>query len=35
MQIEADLGSPVLDGREASQLVGLIGSVRVHSGVAP
>ena len=35
LQIGADLGSPVLRGREASPFMGLIESVRIHSGVAP
>ena len=35
MQIGADLGSSGLDAAVASRFVGLIESVRVHSGVAP
>ena len=35
MQIGADLGSSALDASKTSRFVGLIESVRVHSGVAP
>jgi arylsulfatase A-like enzyme len=35
LQVGADLGSQVLDDRDASRFVGLIESVRIYSGVAP
>jgi hypothetical protein len=35
LQIGGDLGSQVIEGRDAGPFVGVIESVRIHSGVAP